>query len=87
VSGSGKIDDEWLAAARLARRSGFGATGAEIDKIMTFSGGKAIYRGNVVQRAFLDINCARAHVANNPFPYARNLGAMHFGFDCECVDI
>ena len=59
----------------------------EIDKIMTFSGGKAIYRGNVVQRAFLDIHCARAHVANNPLPYARNLGAMHFGYDCECLDI
>ena len=59
----------------------------QIDKIMTFSGGKAIYRGNVVQRAFLDIHCARAHVANNPLPYARNLGAMHFGYDCECLDI
>ena len=59
----------------------------EIDKLMQFSGGKAIYRGNVVQRAFLDIHCARAHVANNPFPYARNLGAVYFGFDNECLDI
>ena len=59
----------------------------EIDKLMTFSGGKAIYRGNPVQRAFLDIHCARAHVANNPYPYARNLGALLFGFENECLDI
>jgi 3-hydroxy-9,10-secoandrosta-1,3,5(10)-triene-9,17-dione monooxygenase len=59
----------------------------EIDKLMTFSGGKAIYRGNLVQRAFLDIHCARAHVANNPYPYARNLGAVYFGFENECLDI
>ncbi|MEO5708187.1 MAG: acyl-CoA dehydrogenase family protein [Alteraurantiacibacter sp.] len=58
-----------------------------IDQLMLFSGGKAIYSGNVVQRAFLDIHCARAHVANNPFPYARNLGRLAFGLENECWDI
>lgn len=58
-----------------------------IDKLMLFSGGKAIYNGNFVQRAFLDIHCARAHVANNPFPYARNLGGLAFGFDNACMDL
>lgn len=58
-----------------------------IDQLMKFSGGKAIYRGNVIQQAFLDIHCARAHVANNPYPYARNLGAMAFGFPNDCFDI
>lgn len=58
-----------------------------IDKLMLFSGGKAIYLGNVVQRAFLDIHCARAHVANNPYPYARNLGGMTFGFENDCLDL
>ncbi|MEP6869825.1 MAG: acyl-CoA dehydrogenase family protein [Novosphingobium sp.] len=58
-----------------------------IDKLLLFSGGKAIYNGNVIQRAFLDIHCARAHVANNPYPYARNLGALAFGFDNECMDL
>lgn len=58
-----------------------------IDQLMLFSGGKAIYTGNVIQRAFLDIHCARAHVANNPYPYARNLGAMAFGFDNDCYDL
>lgn len=58
-----------------------------IDQLMQFSGGKAIYRGNAIQRAFLDIHCARAHTANNPYPYARNLGAMAFGFPNDCFDI
>ena len=58
-----------------------------IDKLMLFSGGKAIYSGNVVQRAFLDIHCARAHVANNPYPYARNVGGLAFGFDNDCMDL
>ena len=59
----------------------------EIDKLMQFSGGKAIYRGNPIQRAFLDIHSARAHVANNPLPYARNLAAMYFGFPNANLDI
>ncbi len=58
-----------------------------IDKLMLFSGGKAIYTGNVIQRAFLDIHCARAHVANNPYPYARNVGGLAFGFDNDCYDL
>jgi 3-hydroxy-9,10-secoandrosta-1,3,5(10)-triene-9,17-dione monooxygenase len=58
-----------------------------IDKLMLFSGGKGIYSGNHVQRAFLDIHCARAHVANNPLPYARNVGAIAFGFENECEDL
>lgn len=58
-----------------------------IDKLMLHSGGKAIYKGNTVQRAFLDIHCARAHVANNPVPYARNLGALAFGFENDCFDL
>ncbi len=58
-----------------------------IDKLMLFSGGKAIYLNNVIQRAFLDIHCARAHVANNPYPYARNVGALAFGFENACLDL
>ena len=58
-----------------------------IDALMLFSGGKAIYSGNVIQQAFLDIHCARAHVANNPFPYARNVGGIAFGMDNDCMDL
>jgi 3-hydroxy-9,10-secoandrosta-1,3,5(10)-triene-9,17-dione monooxygenase len=60
---------------------------AAVDKLMEFSGGKALYRGHPIQQAFLDIHCARAHVANNPYPYGRNLGAMRFGFLNDCLDI
>lgn len=58
-----------------------------VDKLMEFSGGKALYRGHPVQQAFLDIHCARAHVANNPYPYGRNLGAINFGLLNDCLDI
>jgi 3-hydroxy-9,10-secoandrosta-1,3,5(10)-triene-9,17-dione monooxygenase len=58
-----------------------------IDQLMLFSGGKAIYAGNPIQRAFLDIHCARAHVANNPYPYSRNVGAMAFGAENGCMDL
>ncbi|EGY02381.1 acyl-CoA dehydrogenase [Nitrospirillum viridazoti Y2] len=58
-----------------------------IDTLMAFSGAKAVFRGNPVQQAFLDIHTARAHVANNPYPYARNLGAVRFGFDNDSLDI
>jgi len=79
----------------LERRAALGAstTGTvsrcveAIDKLMEFSGAKALYRGNVIQQAFLDIHCARAHVANNPYPYGRNLGAIRFGFQNESLDI
>jgi 3-hydroxy-9,10-secoandrosta-1,3,5(10)-triene-9,17-dione monooxygenase len=58
-----------------------------IDKLMEFSGAKALYRGSPIQQAFLDIHCARAHVANNPYPYGRNLGAVRFGFANDNLDI
>ena len=54
---------------------------------MEFSGAKALFRGNVIQQAFLDIHSSRAHVANNPYPYGRNLGAVRFGFPNESSDI
>jgi 3-hydroxy-9,10-secoandrosta-1,3,5(10)-triene-9,17-dione monooxygenase len=79
----------------LERRAALGASTtqtvsrcvAAIDTLMEFSGAKALYRGNVIQQAFLDIHCARAHVANNPYPYGRNLGAIRFGFQNESLDI
>ena len=52
-----------------------------------FKGGEILYRGNTIQQAFLDIHCARAHVANNPYPYGRNLGAVRFGFDNASLDV
>jgi 3-hydroxy-9,10-secoandrosta-1,3,5(10)-triene-9,17-dione monooxygenase len=81
----------WTLEGRAALGSSTTATVSRcvgaIDKLMEFSGAKARYRGHPVQQAFLDIHCARAHVANNPYPYGRNLGAMRFGFPNESLDI
>ncbi len=57
-----------------------------IDKLMLFSGAKAMY-GGVVQKAFLDMHMARGHTANNPFPYAENHGGMLFGLPYQTIDI
>jgi len=84
-------DNTWT----LERRAALGASTTTtvsrcvraIDILMEFSGAKALFRGNVIQQAFLDIHCARAHVANNPYPYGRNLGAVRFGFPNESSDI
>lgn len=85
------ISNDWSeerrAALGLSTTSMVSRCVTAIDALMQFSGGKAIYRGNVIQRAFLDIHCARAHVANNPYPYARNFGAMAFGAANDCFDI
>lgn len=58
-----------------------------IDILMEFSGAKALFRGHPVRQSFLDIHCARAHVANNPYPYGRNRGAMLLGIDNQSQDI
>ena len=56
-----------------------------IDKLMLFTGGKAIFRGNVIQNAFLGIHTA--YVANNPFPYGRNQGVNGFDLPNSTIDI
>lgn len=84
-------NDTWTVERRAAL--GASTTGtvsrcvAAIDKLMEFSGAKALFKGNVIQQSFLDIHCARAHVANNPYPYGRNLAAVRFGFENESLDI
>jgi 3-hydroxy-9,10-secoandrosta-1,3,5(10)-triene-9,17-dione monooxygenase len=50
-----------------------------VDALFTESGGRAIFDGSSLQRAFLDIHAARAHYANNPEKPARNLGGFLLG--------
>jgi 3-hydroxy-9,10-secoandrosta-1,3,5(10)-triene-9,17-dione monooxygenase len=50
-----------------------------VDALFTESGGRAIFDGSPLQRAFLDIHAARAHYANNPEKPARNLGGVLLG--------
>ena len=38
-----------------------------------------MFLGAEIQQRFLDIHTARAHVANNPTAFARNLGAVSLG--------
>jgi 3-hydroxy-9,10-secoandrosta-1,3,5(10)-triene-9,17-dione monooxygenase len=50
-----------------------------VDTLFTESGGRAIFDGSTLQRAFLDIHAARAHYANNPEKPSRNFGGVLLG--------
>ncbi|MDP4917175.1 MAG: flavin-dependent monooxygenase, partial [Haliea sp.] len=50
-----------------------------IDSLYSSAGGSSVFLGNEIQHRFLDIHTARAHVANNPTSFARNLGAVLLG--------
>jgi 3-hydroxy-9,10-secoandrosta-1,3,5(10)-triene-9,17-dione monooxygenase len=47
-----------------------------VSTLFNACGGRAIFLGHPLQRAWLDANAARAHYANNPDKPARNLGAV-----------
>jgi 3-hydroxy-9,10-secoandrosta-1,3,5(10)-triene-9,17-dione monooxygenase len=49
------------------------------DELMPLLGGRAIYMDSPVVRYWLDINAARAHVANDPRLIGTTLGAMYVG--------
>ena len=52
-----------------------------IDSLFSSAGGASVFTGAEIQQRFLDIHTARAHVANNPTPFARNLGGVRLGAD------
>jgi 3-hydroxy-9,10-secoandrosta-1,3,5(10)-triene-9,17-dione monooxygenase len=47
-----------------------------VSTLFNACGGRAIFLGHPLQRAWLDANAARAHYANNPDKSARNFGAV-----------
>jgi 3-hydroxy-9,10-secoandrosta-1,3,5(10)-triene-9,17-dione monooxygenase len=49
------------------------------DQLMPLLGGRAIYMDSPVVRYWLDLNAARAHVANDPRLIGVSLGAMYVG--------
>ena len=49
------------------------------DDLMPLLGGRAIYMDSPVVRYWLDINAARAHVANDPVLIGTSLGAQYLG--------
>ncbi|WP_240732720.1 flavin-dependent monooxygenase [Halioglobus maricola] len=50
-----------------------------VDSLFSSAGGSSVFVGSQIQQRFLDIHTARAHVANNPTSFARNLGATQLG--------
>jgi 3-hydroxy-9,10-secoandrosta-1,3,5(10)-triene-9,17-dione monooxygenase len=52
-----------------------------VDSLFSSAGGSSVFQGSPIQQCFLDIHTARAHVANNPTSFARNLGAITLGAD------
>ncbi len=53
--------------------------GAVVDRLFEVAGGRSVFDGAGIQDIWRDIHIARAHVANNPTPFARNLGGMALG--------
>lgn len=54
---------------------------AVVDSLFSSAGGRSVFLGSDIQQRFLDIHTARAHVANNPTPFARNYGALQLGLE------
>ena len=54
-----------------------------VDRLFEVAGGRSVFDGSAIQDVWRDIRVARAHVANNPTPFARNLGSMALGAENE----
>jgi 3-hydroxy-9,10-secoandrosta-1,3,5(10)-triene-9,17-dione monooxygenase len=52
-----------------------------INRMFISCGAQGIFRDHPLNRAWLDINAGRTHVANNPFKFGRNLGGTMMGCD------
>ena len=50
-----------------------------INQMFISCGAQGIFRDHPLNRAWLDINAGRTHVANNPFKFGRNLGGVMMG--------
>jgi 3-hydroxy-9,10-secoandrosta-1,3,5(10)-triene-9,17-dione monooxygenase len=52
---------------------------AAVDLLFDAAGGRSVYAGSAIQDIWHDIHITRAHVANNPVPFARNYGNLLLG--------
>lgn len=52
-----------------------------VDLLFDVAGGRSVFDGAPIQGIWHDIHIARAHVANNPAGFARNLGNVLLGCD------
>lgn len=63
-------------AARISRKCA-----DAVNEMFIACGAQGIFRNHPLNRAWLDINAGRTHVANNPFKYGRNLGGTMMGLE------
>ncbi|CAA0124642.1 Flavin-dependent monooxygenase, oxygenase subunit HsaA [BD1-7 clade bacterium] len=61
-------------ASRISRKCA-----DSVNELFIACGAQGIFRGHPLNRAWLDINAGRSHVANNPFKFGRNLGGTLLG--------
>lgn len=50
-----------------------------VNQLFIACGAQGIFKNHPLNRAWLDINAGRTHVANNPYKFGRNLGATLMG--------
>ncbi|MDH3337335.1 MAG: flavin-dependent monooxygenase [Gammaproteobacteria bacterium] len=58
-----------------------------VDMLFETAGGRSVFLGSEIQNIWHDIHIARAHVANSPVAFARNLGNMMLGGENQDVFI
>ena len=58
-----------------------------IDLLFDVAGGRSVFAGSPIQQLWHDVHIGRAHVANNPVAFARNLGAISLGAENKDVFI
>lgn len=56
-----------------------------VDLLFNVAGGRSVYNGSPIQDIWHDVHIGRAHVANSPVSFARNLGAVQLGADSTDV--
>jgi len=52
-----------------------------VNALFIACGAQGVFRNHPLNRAWLDINTGRSHVANNPYKFGRNLGATMMGLE------
>lgn len=63
-------------AARISRKCA-----DAVNQLFIACGAQGVFRNHPLNRAWLDINTGRSHVANNPYKFGRNLGATMMGLE------
>jgi len=56
-----------------------------VDLLFDIAGGRSVFNNSPIQQIWHDIHIGRAHVANNPVGFARNLGGVLLGADSTDV--